>query len=96
MSIFITSCCRLALCCDSLDAPDGYFHSSSQIFEKMTSGMYLGEILRRVLLRVAEEAGIFGDEVPPKLKNPFVLRYFFLTSELPMNDLLMQISLLNT
>ncbi|KAM3380158.1 hexokinase-1 [Capsicum galapagoense] len=44
-----------------------------QIFEKMTSGMYLGEILRRVLLRVAE-AGIFGDEVPPKLKNPFVLR----------------------
>ncbi|XP_009606563.1 hexokinase-1 [Nicotiana tomentosiformis] len=45
-----------------------------QIFEKMTSGMYLGEILRRVLLRVAEEAGIFGDEVPPKLKSPFVLR----------------------
>ncbi|MCD9640265.1 hexokinase A [Datura stramonium] len=45
-----------------------------QIFEKMTSGMYLGEILRRVLLRMAEEAGVFGDEVPPKLKNPFVLR----------------------
>ncbi|KAH0690999.1 hypothetical protein R3W88_010358 [Solanum pinnatisectum] len=45
-----------------------------QIFEKMTSGMYLGEILRRVLLRVAEEAGVFGDEVPPKLKDSFVLR----------------------
>lgn len=45
-----------------------------QIFEKMTSGMYLGEILRRVLLKMAEEAGIFGDEVPPKLKDPFVLR----------------------
>nr|APW83749.1 hexokinase [Lycium barbarum] len=45
-----------------------------QIFEKICSGMYLGEILRRVLLRMAEEAGIFGDEVPPKLKNSFILR----------------------
>ncbi|KAL2493166.1 Hexokinase-2 [Abeliophyllum distichum] len=45
-----------------------------QIFEKITSGMYLGEILRRVLLRIAEEASFFGDDVPPKLKIPFVLR----------------------
>ncbi|CAA0822391.1 Hexokinase-1 [Striga hermonthica] len=45
-----------------------------QIFEKMTSGMYLGEILRRVLLKLAEEASFFGDEVPPKLKIPFILR----------------------
>ncbi|XP_055831757.1 hexokinase-2 isoform X1 [Solanum dulcamara] len=45
-----------------------------QIFEKICSGMYLGEILRRVLLRMAEEAGIFGEEVPPKLKNSFILR----------------------
>ncbi|KAK6128003.1 hypothetical protein DH2020_038250 [Rehmannia glutinosa] len=45
-----------------------------QIFEKLTSGMYLGEILRRVLLKLAEEASFFGDEVPAKLKIPFVLR----------------------
>ncbi|PIN26046.1 Hexokinase [Handroanthus impetiginosus] len=45
-----------------------------QIFEKLTSGMYLGEILRRVLLRLAEEASFFGDEVPPKLKSPMILR----------------------
>ncbi|KAH6801495.1 hexokinase 1 [Perilla frutescens var. hirtella] len=45
-----------------------------QIFEKLTSGMYLGEILRRVLLRLAEEASFFGDEVPAKLKIPFILR----------------------
>ncbi|KAL2516312.1 Hexokinase-1 [Forsythia ovata] len=45
-----------------------------QIFEKITSGMYLGEILRRVLLRIAEEASFFGDDVPLKLKIPFVLR----------------------
>ncbi|KAL3618287.1 hexokinase A [Castilleja foliolosa] len=45
-----------------------------QIFEKLTSGMYLGEILRRVLLKLAEEAFFFGDEVPSNLKLPFVLR----------------------
>ncbi|XP_055802184.1 hexokinase-2-like [Solanum dulcamara] len=45
-----------------------------QIYEKMISGMYLGEILRRVLCRMAEEASLFGDYVPPKLKNPFILR----------------------
>ncbi|XP_020681014.1 hexokinase-1-like [Dendrobium catenatum] len=45
-----------------------------QIFEKLISGMYLGEILRRVLLSLAEEASFFGDTVPPKLMVPFILR----------------------
>ncbi|CAH8262788.1 unnamed protein product [Arabidopsis lyrata] len=45
-----------------------------QILEKIISGMYLGEILRRVLLKMAEEAAFFGDIVPPKLKIPFILR----------------------
>ncbi|CAN0901459.1 HXK1 [Linum grandiflorum] len=45
-----------------------------QIFEKVISGMYLGEILRRVLLKMAEEAALFGDVVPPRLRSPFVLR----------------------
>lgn len=45
-----------------------------QIFEKMISGMYLGDIVRRVLCRMAEEADLFGDSVPPKLKIPFILR----------------------
>ncbi|CAI0425600.1 unnamed protein product [Linum tenue] len=45
-----------------------------QIFEKVISGMYLGEILRRVLLKMAEEAALFGDVVPPKLMSPFILR----------------------
>ncbi|KAJ6957938.1 hexokinase-1-like [Populus alba x Populus x berolinensis] len=45
-----------------------------QIFEKIISGMYLGEIVRRVLLKMAEEAAFFGDIVPPKLKIPFILR----------------------
>lgn len=45
-----------------------------QIFEKIISGMYLGEIVRRVLLKMAEEAAFFGDVVPPKLEIPFILR----------------------
>lgn len=45
-----------------------------QIYEKTVSGMYLGEIVRRVLHRMAEEAGLFGDPVPEKLQIPFSLR----------------------
>lgn len=42
-------------------------------FEKMVSGMYLGELVRRVILRMAEESEIFGP-VSSKLLMPFVLR----------------------
>ncbi|KAI3856650.1 hypothetical protein MKW92_028232 [Papaver armeniacum] len=45
-----------------------------QIFEMIISGMYLGDIVRRVLCKMAEEAGFFGDIVPPKLRTPFTLR----------------------
>ncbi|CAL9189253.1 unnamed protein product [Musa hybrid cultivar] len=44
-----------------------------QIFEKLISGMYLGELVRRVLLRLAEEAALFGDTVPSKLEERFIL-----------------------
>ncbi|GMN37126.1 hypothetical protein TIFTF001_006558 [Ficus carica] len=56
----------------SLDAES--LNPGEQIFEKLISGMYLGEIVRKVLCRIAEEASLFGDTVPPKLKVPFVLR----------------------
>ncbi|KAI3855317.1 hypothetical protein MKX03_026970 [Papaver bracteatum] len=45
-----------------------------QIFENMISGMYLGDIVRRVLSKMAEEAGFFVDTVPPKLKTRFILK----------------------
>ncbi|KAL3829933.1 hypothetical protein ACJIZ3_018735 [Penstemon smallii] len=51
-----------------------FFWLMEQIFEKLVSGMYLGEIVRRVLCRMAEEASFFGDIIPPKLKIPFILR----------------------
>ncbi|WCJ35109.1 Hexokinase-2 chloroplastic [Euphorbia peplus] len=44
-----------------------------QIYEKTISGMYLGEIARRALLKMAEE-GLFGSSVPQKLSVPFALR----------------------
>nr|BBO36632.1 hexokinase 1 [Dianthus caryophyllus] len=44
-----------------------------QIYEKMISGLYLGEVVRRVLCKLAEEASFFGDTAPSKLKTPFVL-----------------------
>ncbi|KAF2310105.1 hypothetical protein GH714_006558 [Hevea brasiliensis] len=45
-----------------------------QIFEKTISGMYLGEIARRVLLKMAEVGDLFGKSVPEKLSTPFALR----------------------
>lgn len=45
-----------------------------QIFEKTISGMYLGEIVRRVLVKMAEADALFGESVPEKLSTPFALR----------------------
>ncbi|KAH0456067.1 hypothetical protein IEQ34_013974 [Dendrobium chrysotoxum] len=41
-----------------------------QIFEKTISGMYLGEIVRRVLLKMASFSSLFGDSIPEKLLIP--------------------------
>lgn len=45
-----------------------------QLFEKLISGMYLGDIVRRVLLRISEETYLFGDSILPRLSIPFALR----------------------
>ncbi|KAF5447733.1 hypothetical protein F2P56_033260 [Juglans regia] len=47
-------------------------NQNDQGFEKMISGMYLGEIVRRVLLRMSQESDIFG-ALPSKLSMPFIL-----------------------
>lgn len=38
------------------------------------SGMYLGEIVRRVILRISQESDLFGPDAS-KLLTPFILRY---------------------
>ncbi|KAI5684409.1 hypothetical protein M9H77_05637 [Catharanthus roseus] len=45
-----------------------------RIFEKLISGMYLGEVVRKVLVKMAQETALFGDKLPPKLLLPFSLR----------------------
>lgn len=45
-----------------------------QGFEKMISGIYLGEIARLVLHRMALESDVFGDAAD-NLSTPFTLRY---------------------
>ncbi|KAK4393518.1 putative hexokinase-like 2 protein [Sesamum angolense] len=47
--------------------------SINGVFEKLISGMFLGEIVRRVLLKMAQEAALFGDCLPPKLTTPYLL-----------------------
>ncbi|KAL9248347.1 hypothetical protein vseg_021679 [Gypsophila vaccaria] len=46
---------------------------NDQGFEKMISGMYLGEIVRRIILRMSQESDIFGP-VSTSLSKAFVLR----------------------
>ncbi|XP_020267950.1 hexokinase-3-like [Asparagus officinalis] len=46
---------------------------NDQGFEKMISGMYLGDIVRRVLYRIAQASDVFGDAAAC-LSVPFVLR----------------------
>eukprot|EP00245_Coleochaete_scutata_P008341 TRINITY_DN251_c0_g1_i1.p1 TRINITY_DN251_c0_g1~~TRINITY_DN251_c0_g1_i1.p1 ORF type:complete len:514 (-),score=77.54 TRINITY_DN251_c0_g1_i1:368-1909(-) len=41
-----------------------------QKYEKLISGMYLGEIVRRELVILAQESALFGDEVPTLLSMP--------------------------
>ncbi|CAN0917648.1 Probable hexokinase-like 2 protein [Linum grandiflorum] len=56
----------------SLDAESS--NPGSHALEKMMSEMYLGEIVRKVLLKMAREAALFGRTVPPKLCTPYLLR----------------------
>ncbi|CAK9184349.1 unnamed protein product [Ilex paraguariensis] len=54
-----------------LDADSNNPHE--QGFEKMVSEMYLGEIVRRVILKMSQESEILGP-ISSKLSTPFVLR----------------------
>ncbi|RYQ95084.1 hypothetical protein Ahy_B08g090091 isoform B [Arachis hypogaea] len=45
--------------------------SRDMIFEKLISGMYLGDIVMRALLKMAEEADFFGDTVSPQVEMRF-------------------------
>lgn len=65
-----TSCLPLTEFDREMDAES--INPREQIFEKTISGMYLGEIVRRVLVKMSE-VGLFGGSLPEKLFMPFAL-----------------------
>ena len=48
----------------------GSINPGKQIFEKMISGMYMGEVVRQVLVDLVEEDLIFADQPTENLKTP--------------------------
>ncbi|XP_061374117.1 hexokinase-3-like isoform X1 [Gastrolobium bilobum] len=52
---------------------------NDQGFEKMISGLYLGDIVRRVILRMSIESDMFG-AISPKLSMPFRLTTPFMAA----------------
>lgn len=69
---FYSSCLPITEYDQALDEES--LNPGEQIFEKLISGMYLGEIVRRVLLKIASQSSIFGDVSCTKLKTRFILR----------------------
>lgn len=69
---FSSSCLPITEYDKALD--DESLNPGEQIFEKLLSGLYLGEIVRRVLLKIATQCSIFGDVDLTKLGTHFNLR----------------------
>ncbi|KAG7648886.1 Hexokinase N-terminal [Arabidopsis thaliana x Arabidopsis arenosa] len=57
-----------------LEMDETSLNPGEHLYEKMISGMYLGEIVRRVLLHMCETSDLFGHFVPAKLSTPLALR----------------------
>jgi len=69
---FSSSCLPITEYDQALDEES--LNPGEQIFEKLISGMYLGEIVRRVLLKIASQSTLFGKVNQTKLKTRFILR----------------------
>ncbi|CAH8851702.1 unnamed protein product [Trichobilharzia szidati] len=57
------------------------------IFEKLSSGIYIGELCRVIMLKAVEERLLFGGVVPELLTTPYILTYehVFLIDRDPAN-----------
>ncbi|XP_011531109.1 hexokinase-2 isoform X3 [Homo sapiens] len=47
----------------------GSLNPGKQLFEKMISGMYMGELVRLILVKMAKEELLFGGKLSPELLN---------------------------
>lgn len=45
-----------------------------QLFEKMISGMYMGELVRRVLVHMIQEGLMFNSKISEKMKTPYLFK----------------------
>ncbi|CAL8097814.1 unnamed protein product [Calicophoron daubneyi] len=61
----------------SVDAESLY--PGKQLFEKMVSGMYLGEIVRHILVYLVEKGLLFRGQMPDKLKTRDIILTKYLT-----------------
>ncbi|XVE82995.1 hypothetical protein DITRI_Ditri16bG0050800 [Diplodiscus trichospermus] len=68
------NCCHLPITQYDASLDTESLNPGCRIFEKLISEMYLGEIVRRVLVEMAQETALFGQSVPPKLLVPYLLR----------------------
>lgn len=55
---------HLPSCTEDLWVDCSSTHPGFGLFEKQVSGLYLGEVARRILLRLAEQVDLFGSAVP--------------------------------
>ncbi|KAL4854923.1 Hexokinase-1 [Chlorella vulgaris] len=55
---------HLPSCTEDLWVDCSSTHPGFGLFEKQVSGLYLGEVARRILLRLAEQVDLFGSGVP--------------------------------
>ncbi|XP_022097739.1 hexokinase-2-like isoform X2 [Acanthaster planci] len=54
-------------------------NKGKQLYEKMISGMYLGEIVRLILVKLTTDGHLFGGKVSPDLNTPWKFETRFLT-----------------
>lgn len=50
-----------------------------QTFEKMTSGMYLGELVRLVTVDYVKNFGLFGGELPRRLETKYSFKTTYMS-----------------
>lgn len=71
------------------DIDEHSINPGMQVFEKMISGMYMGELVRLVLVKLAKEGALFDGAVPDALleRNSFFTKYVSeIESDPPYNN----------
>ncbi|KAF8782248.1 hexokinase-2-like [Argiope bruennichi] len=56
------------------DIDENSLNKGKQLFEKMISGMYMGEIVRRIVCQLASEGQIFKGKLPEKFNTPYAFK----------------------